>query len=123
MPVTMTGPFFDGQLQRGIAAGIEDAKRDVAQVGVNEVHAALGQVLQNPTGFYESHVVTERARADWAVTDGGVVYGPWLAGTSSRNQTTRFKGYSHWRQAAQRLQRSAGDIASRAVHRRIGGMG
>ncbi len=31
------------------------------------------------------------------VDDGGVIYGPWLEGTSNRNKTTRFKGYAAFR--------------------------
>ena len=39
------------------------------------------------------------------IHDSGVVYGPWLEGTSSRNQTTRFKGYSSFRKVKQWLEK------------------
>ena len=37
------------------------------------------------------------------IDDGGVVYGPWLEGTSTRNATTRFRGYGSFRRTAQWL--------------------
>lgn len=44
------------------------------------------------------------------IDDGRSVYGPWLEGTGSRNQTTRFKGYHIMRDAAAQLQRKAKGI-------------
>jgi len=40
------------------------------------------------------------------ITDGGAVYGPWLEGASSRNQSTRFKGYGTFRKTAQYIQKN-----------------
>lgn len=120
--VDTKGPLFDGRLSRAISAGAEDAEREIAQAGVSEVRAQLGMVLKHPTGYYESQIQTNRAFGDYAVTDGGVVYGPWLDGSGSRNQTTRFKGYAHWRRATERLNSRAGDIAEHIIDRRIGGL-
>lgn len=117
----MTGPLFDGRLERAVDAGVDQGAHDVADAGVTIVREELAQVLQHPTGHYQAEIQTERAVADWAVTDGGIVYGPWLAGTSERNRSTRFKGYSHWRRATQRLQGRAAGIVSDAVGRAIGG--
>jgi hypothetical protein len=46
---------------------------------------APDQVLQHPTGYYQSKITVERAGTGYRVTDQGVVYGPWLEGTGSRN--------------------------------------
>lgn len=43
------------------------------------------------------------------ITDGGVIYGPWLEGTSSRNETTRFKGYASFRKTVEWLSTQSKD--------------
>src|SRR6266498_715418 len=118
--VHASGPLFDGRLRHAVAVGVEAAKREVSQQGVNDVRNELGQVLRHPTGFYTGHITTERRRDDLIVTDGGVIYGAWLAGVSQRNQATRFKGYTHWRRAAQRLQQQAYAIADRVIGQHVG---
>lgn len=122
LTVTESGPLFDGRLERAVAAAVDEAEERIAEAGVTEVRTALAGVLQHPTGHYQSVIQVERAFADRMVTDGGIVYGPWLAGVSERNRSTRFKGYSHWRRAGQRLQSRAGDIAGHIVAERIGAL-
>jgi hypothetical protein len=109
--VQTTGPVFDGTAEAEVDKFLLAAKEEIAQQGVNLVKTELSQVLKNPTGYYESRIQTDMTQRDMAVNDSGVVYGPWLAGVSSRNATTRFKGYAHWRLAMQRLQGDAVDIA------------
>lgn len=45
------------------------------------------------------------------IDDAKVIYGPWLEGTGSRNQTTRFKGYASFRRTAQWMQEKAPRVA------------
>lgn len=124
MKTTATGPLFDGRAEKAVADFLGDATRDVADRGVNEVRSRLGQAFQNPTGSYRSKVVTDRASTDgWAVTDGGVVYGPWLEGVGSRNKSTRFKGYQTFRRTAQWLDGKAGGIAETTLKRFLPRMG
>ena len=118
--VTATGPVFDGRAARAMDKLETDLTRDVATRGVVEVRQALDSVLQNPTGFYQSRIQVDKKTKDRAlVTDGGVVYGPWLAGVSSRNATTQFRGYTHWRRATQQLTRNARRITQSSVTRRV----
>uniref|UniRef100_UPI00366DD9F3 hypothetical protein n=1 Tax=Paenibacillus chitinolyticus TaxID=79263 RepID=UPI00366DD9F3 len=57
------------------------------------------------------------------VTDGGVVYGPWLAGVGSRNYpVTKFQGYPHWIRARLRLRDRKQGIAERLLRRFVGRM-
>ena len=109
------GPAFDGRAAKAVDDFRLAAKEEVADQAVNEVQATLGHVLKNPTGYYSSRITTNRQQNDFAVTDNGVVYGPWLEGVGSRNQTTRFKGYATFRKVAQKIQRQAGDIAERVL--------
>jgi len=57
-------------------------------------HDLLNQNIRFPTPYYETQIQVDRSAPDWRVHDNGVVYGPWLEGTGSRNYpVTRFHGY------------------------------
>jgi hypothetical protein len=116
------GPIFDGRAQAAVTAYCHDAEQEVARDGVNMVRRELGHVLKHPTGYYESHIQTERAHGGVAVTDGDVIYGPWLEGVGSRNRTTRFKGYFTFRKVSQEVERKAGSTAERVLHKYLGRM-
>lgn len=98
------GPIFSPERGRAIDAFLTEGTKEVGDQGVNDVQAYLGGVLKHPTGYYRSRITTNRVGHDNRVTDSGVVYGSWLEGTSSRNRSTRFKGYTTFRRVAQRLQ-------------------
>lgn len=83
----------------------------LAQEGVDRVRRRLGQVLQNPSGYYESKIQVEKRSIYRGFSDGGVVYGGWLEGLSSRNKTTRFKGYQTFRIIKQELEREKINLA------------
>lgn len=123
--VTMTGPLYDGGAARAVEDFLAEASREVAEAGVNEVQARLGQVLQHDTGHYRGQVTTDRTTGEgnWIVTDGGVIYGAWLEGTSSRNKTTRFKGYQTFRRTRQWLSDRAMSIAESSLPRHLDRMG
>lgn len=113
--VSFSGPLFDGS-DRGVFADIRvEVEKALATEGLQLVQANLHSNLRHPTGTYQSHVVVDRVQDAYMVTDHGVVYGPWLEGTGSRNKTTRFKGYQSFRKARQTLERRAGDIAQAVV--------
>ncbi len=123
MPVTVEakmttrGPLLDGSAEKILDAGREAITDDVAQAAVDLVHQRLGQVLRNPTGYYRSKVVADRSTgSDRAlVTDGGVVYGPWLEGVGGRNKSSRFKGYRTFRHVAEQIGRDVAKHAAPAV--------
>lgn len=115
-----TGPLFDGRAAQISADLVTQIETDVAQAGVNTVKQQLGQVLQHPTGHYESQIMVDRSSTDSTVTDNNVIYGPWLEGTDSRNQTTRFKGYGTFRKVAQQLSSQATALANKAVSAAVG---
>lgn len=106
--VNTAGPVFNGTASPMVTRYTQAGVQELADWADGEVHRVLGQVLRNPTGYYESRVSVNRASGDSiAITDGGVVYGPWLEGTSSRNQTTRFKGYATFRRVKERIEKRA----------------
>lgn len=121
--VRLSGPILDGQAADAVRGFLDDATREVGRVGADDVGLQLIRVLKNPTGFYESNIRWERAQDDMVVHDNKVVYGPWLEGVSSRNQTTRFRGYHTFRLVAQALRRKAPQIAERVLRRYMGRLG
>lgn len=120
--VRLSGPLFDARARRVTRAMADEIEQEIADRGVNEVRMIVQRSAVERTGNYERHVHTERAGAGTEVTDGGIVYGPWLEGTSRRNFTTRFRGFAAMRRTAQSLQRRAESIATPVVRRRIGGL-
>lgn len=112
-----TGPMFDGRTARAMHTYADQVGYKVATYAEDQIHQRLGQVLQHPTGYYESRISVERAGSGYRVTDGDVIYGPWLEGTGSRNQTTRFKGYATFRRTKAIVDRKAPGIASELLAR------
>ena len=106
------GPIFvPGLPEAVIHRGVRHAEGEIAEEGAQMVRTNLTSVLRHPTGYYRSHVRAEGS----VVQDGGVIYGPWLEGTGSRNRTTRFKGYWTFRRTTQQLQAASGRIAEREL--------
>lgn len=134
--VKVSGPLFDGQAEAAIRRGIEAARQQVAEEGAKLARSAFAGSIRVEHGrFLGSIVTTDRSRSyttasgrhsysmdvtvdsstQVALTTDLASYGPWLEGTGSRNQTTRFKGYHGFRRAAQQLDGIAGDVAGRAL--------
>jgi len=101
--VTVSGPIFDGRAVAAVARFCEDAQSEVAQQGLADVHEIYNARIRNPTPYYETQLTMEIIGADAVVHDRGIIYGPWLNGTGTRNATTRFKGYAGFRITKQQL--------------------
>jgi len=128
--VQISGPLFDGRAPLIIDDWMRANMKTVADTAEDIVRSELDVVLQNPTGFYRSQISSATrfnrvATHDVVVHDSGVIYGPWLAGTGSRNApVTRFRGYTHWRKAAQRIDKLAPQVmvaTLRQLVRKLGG--
>lgn len=111
------GPLFDSRAQRYANEWADDVEQEIAQEAHRRLIGEFHTRFRHPTGYYESHVRAQPSGSRWQVTDGGVVYGPWLEGTGSRNASTRFKGYWNWRRVGQSIERDAPDIARRMTDR------
>lgn len=119
--ISTKGPFFDDSGRSRTVGNLTQAiEEELGQRGVNLVVGELGHVLKNPTGFYQRHIVTDRSKSVRTVNDSGVVYGPWLEGVGSRNNTSRFKGYATFRRMVQRLNGEAVDAAQAPLVRAVG---
>jgi hypothetical protein len=136
--MTFSGPLFDGRAEVALRAGVqavrhkladEAQKLTVATLASSIQHEGTGKALRAVTQTdvsrtyvttggsksYSLPVVVGDIATDTVVTTDLATYGPWLEGTGSRNDTTRFKGYHAFRQAAQQLDASAEVIADLAL--------
>lgn len=115
--VTMSGPLFTaGAAERVLEQIRDDVAGRLATEGERRVLAILDASLRHPTGAYRRRItrygpVNGQAR----VHDQQGIYGPWLNGTGSRNRTTRFKGYGHFKKTEQALRQAATPLAQQVV--------
>ena len=113
--LTMTGPMFDGQAVAAVEDFATHVAEEVGHQGLQIVQKFLHGSLQHPTGHYMGALKVDKLGEDAIVTDGGIVYGPWLEGTSSRNNSTKFAGYASFRKAAQQLESKVEPIGEAAL--------
>lgn len=134
--VLYSGPVFDGRAAEDLRRGIDHARDQVAEAGRRKTAALLASRIRENRGVAVSRVMTVKGSrtittpsghktysmfvsADAATQDIVTIdlasYGPWLEGTGSRNETTRFKGYHAFRQAGQDLDRDAAGMVGEAL--------
>tara|TARA_Y100000310_G_scaffold50965_1_gene47026 strand:- start:2512 stop:2961 length:450 start_codon:yes stop_codon:yes gene_type:complete len=130
--ITTSGPLANkrlGKLTRGAARG---ALRQLVEMGEQRL---AEQFRARPAGVFLSVAEADKGKATKGhylrnihgevkpsygrIHDSGVEYGPWLEGTSSRNATTRFKGYHVWRKTKQWLQEQVKPVLRKRVQRAI----
>lgn len=109
--------FSEARCSRIINDLADEAEDKTAEYAENQIQVRLGRVLKHPTGRYQAGIKTTRIGGDAVVGDGKSVYGPWLEGTGSRNDETRFKGYFTFRLVAQQADRKAGEITEDVLDR------
>lgn len=115
--VKTRGPLFDRRGPMMVRRTIEDIEEDVGEHAAVLVHRRLNKVLKNPTGRFQSTIRSRHGHGGTFVDGEGTVYGRWLEGVTSRNATTRFKGYHTFRIVAQQVDRDAENIADRHIDR------
>lgn len=112
------GPLFNGKTAAALHTYADQVSYKVATYAEDQVRQRLQQVLQHPTGYYQSRITVDRAGDGYRVSDGGVIYGPWLEGTGSRNYpATRFRGYSTFRRTKALVDRKTPGIAQELLAR------
>ena len=117
--VTITGPLFDGRAIRAVDPMMAGVVRELTARGNEIIDDLLQASIRQPSSppFYQARVLHETRANTGVIHDSGVIYGPWLEGISSRNRSTRFKGYSSFRRGAQRVQQEASRRMGAALKR------
>jgi hypothetical protein len=118
--VVVSGPLFDSRFGTEMAFMVEQAQYAVGNAVLERVQFNLDGSIRHPTPYYETQIIQQHRGVSEVIHDRGIVYGPWLEGTSRRNQTTRFKGYASFRRAAQEVQRLAPVLVGKIIGRYIG---
>lgn len=115
--ITLRGPLFQsGMPKQVIDRAIDRTISELVAEGEKRVKQQLYVGHGVRTGFYRRSIHGELLDSRHGIIhDSKVVYGPWLEGTSRRNETTRFKGYAMFRNAVQGLQ----EIAPRLLNKHI----
>ena len=120
LEVSITGPVFNGMARAAMAGMVDEMQYHVAAQGLANVSMFLDRSIQHPTPYYETQVTVQRLADDWVVHDRGIVYGPWLEGTSHRNQSTSFKGYHSFRRATEQLRNQIPQLIAPILNRWLG---
>ena len=138
--VSLSGPLFEGGAGSRVQQAIEDVVRELTELGMQRLTSPFptgvpvggtGRIspitgragLIYPGGHYRRNIHPTIYGAQAQIDDSEVLYGPWLEGVSSRNESTRFKGYSSFRRASQWLQEQAPDVAAKHAERLVKELG
>jgi len=113
------GPLFEaGGATPLIKAFLIDAEQTMADKGVEFVLDVTKARFKTRTPIYETRVQVRPLTTNrLEVWDQGIVYGPWLEGTGSRNAISRFKGYRMFRIAMNRLENERDQILREPIQR------
>lgn len=118
------GPLFDHVAGEEISRYCDHLETRLAHDALDELEVEFHEKFKHPTGYYEAHVRVQSDPDGHVITDGGVVYGPWLEGTGSRDfPRTRFRGYADFRRVTARINAATTRVAEEfmpALLRRIG---
>ncbi len=117
--VRLRGPFFSTNIPPVIVGALNAAIGDLVVEGESKVKLQLYPGHGLITGNYRRSIHGETTSLHGRIHDSRVIYGPWLEGVASRNQTTRFKGYAMFRNARQQLGRIAGRILQDRVQKAL----
>jgi hypothetical protein len=112
--------FSEAETKAEVERWIAKTKDDVAQLGHDLLIARFRKAFKHPTGKYESRVIVNRTTEDIVITDQFVIYGSWLEGTSTRNKSTKFKGYSSFRKTRLELRKKAIEMGQKKLDELVG---
>ncbi len=121
--VIVSGPIFSGVSERDAQRMCDFMEESIAKEGKKLVSANLAVSIRQRTPVYETRIRVHKKAEGTEVNDSGMIYGPWLEGTGSRNApVTKFKGYASFRRACRVLQAMAPGIAEKIASLYVGRM-
>lgn len=86
------------------------------------VYLGVSDTKNPSTGNYRRNIQGQVSGLNGRITDGGVIYGPWLEGTGSRNVSTRFKGYASFRRTGQWMNQQAPKVVQTQISNLVRGL-
>ncbi len=123
--VTVAGPLMEGRGPAILQQFFDDATKLVAEAGRDELRKRATSKPRHPTGATAGAIVVrDFAKGRTIITDyPEVLYGPWLEGVSSRNQSTRFPGYRMFKLTRGRLRKRCGELVQGLLDRAVADLG
>ena len=123
----VSGPLADGEADKAAQEWARNTTQALADKGIELLRAFPMNKSGKARGAFENALKTERISPTETRIPGpmqrGVVWSPWLEGTSKRNDSTGFKGYGLFRKTRLQLQKMAPQIAQEELDKVIGRMG
>jgi hypothetical protein len=119
--IRFEGAIWTDEGRQIVRRAVEQGVQDTSDWAEHRVLERLDEVIRVNRHVYTSHIRVDRVSEDrYDVTDGGVIYGPWLEGTGSRNSPkTRFPGYFTFRQVETETEGRAEEIMDRVLDERV----
>ena len=131
----LSGPLFDGSAPPQLRRVVQTALEKVVELGeqrlalkfrpqgstnLEDDRSGIFKSVQQAgkaasTGNYRRNISVRVQDLNMIISDGGVVYGPWLEGVSSRNNSTRFKGYAQFRITGEYLQKQSKGVMTKHI--------
>lgn len=114
--VTISGPLFRPDAGQALTDMRDDLAERLIVEGKRRVLTVADASFRHPTGAYRKRVTSYGpVGGQGRIHDQQSIYGPWLNGTGSRNKSTRFKGYGHFKKTEQTLRRAAVPLGNQVV--------
>jgi hypothetical protein len=114
----VTGPLASGEADRALEEWARNTAKALGDEGADMLRAFPMNKTGRARGGFQSniHVLQQGATARIpAPMIRGVTWGPWLEGSSKRNESTRFRGYHLFRKTRQELQKRAPEVGQREL--------
>ena len=121
------GPLANGEAEKAAQDWATNTTQAIGDKGVELLRAFPMNKTGRARGGFQRALKTVRKSATQVDIPGpsqrGVVFSPWLEGTSQRNQSAHFKGYHLFRKARTQLNKLAPDIAQKELDKVLPRMG
>ena len=116
--IQVQGPLADGRAEDAMKTWAERTAKALGDEGIERLRAfPMNKTGRAHGGFENSlHLITAGPVARIPGPNiKGVVWTPWLEGTSQRNSSTGFKGYHLFRKTRLELQRRAPEVGQKVL--------
>lgn len=124
----VSGPLSDGRAEKAVQDWQKRTTQALGDKGVELLRAVKMDKTGRAHGAFQEALHTVRTSVSEMTVPGpqesGVVWSPWLEGTTQRNESTGFKGYGLFRKTRAKLSKLAPEIGQQqldAVMSEIGG--
>ena len=123
----VSGPLANGEAEKAAQDWAENTTQAIADKGVELLRAFPMDKTGRARGGFQTALHTVRKSPTQVNIPGptvrGVVFAPWLEGTSQRNESTGFRGYHLFRKTRLQLSKMAPDIAQKELDKVLPRMG